>query len=215
MKTGVIFDLDGVLVSTDENHYQAWRRLTEEEDIPFDRTVNELLRGVSRMESLAIILKNAGKVYSSEEREQLCRRKNQYYRESLAALSPADVLPGVHEVLQELQKRKIRVAVGSSSKNASLILQKVGLSTAFDAVADGTMIVHSKPDPEVFLLAARLLKTAPGDCVVVEDAGAGVEAALNAGMRVTGVGTAQYDSRVHYRANGLAHAEVDRLLADV
>ena len=215
MKTGVIFDLDGVLVSTDENHYQAWRRLAEEEDIPFDRTVNELLRGVSRMESLAIILKSTEKVYSLAEREQLCSRKNQYYRESLASLSPSDVLPGVHEVLHELRKRKIRVAVGSSSKNAPLILQKVGLSTAFDVVSDGTMITHSKPNPEVFLLAARLLKTVPGDCVVVEDAAAGVEAALNAGMRVAGVGAARYDSRVHYCAKDLAHVNVDRLLADV
>ena len=212
MKNAVIFDFDGVIVTTDEYHYQAWKRLADEEGIPFDRDVNEFLRGVSRMESLEIILENTGKTFSAAEKEDMCMRKNGYYRGFLDGLSPADILPGVREVLRELKVRGVRVAIGSSSKNTPVILEKIGLSGFFGAVADGNMITHSKPDPEVFLLAAGLMGKAPADCVVVEDAAAGVEAALNAGMRVVGVGSARHDERAHYRVPDLSAADVDMIL---
>lgn len=213
MKSCVIFDLDGVIVTTDEYHYQAWKRMADEESIPFDRAINESLRGVSRVESLEIILKNTDAAYTREQKEELCKRKNQYYREFLINLSQDALLPGVQDILQELRRRGVSVAIGSSSKNTPLIIQKIGLSSAFDAVADGSVITNCKPDPEVFLLAAQLLKKKPADCVVIEDAGAGVEAALSAGMRVVGMGSARHDERAHYRVLDLAHADVDILLA--
>jgi beta-phosphoglucomutase len=177
----VIFDLDGVLVTTDDYHYRAWKRMADEEGIPFDRTVNERLRGVSRMECLAIILENSPRRYSDEEKRSLAERKNDYYRESLQALSPADILPGAVPMLEELKRRGIAVAVGSSSKNARFILEKTGLAPRFDAIADGNDIQRSKPDPEVFLTAAKKLGIPPVACVVVEDAEAGLEAAIAAG----------------------------------
>ena len=212
MKTGIIFDLDGVIVSTDENHYQAWKKMANEEDIPFDRSVNEFLRGVSRMESLEIILKNARKVFTPEQKKEMAERKNRYYRESLMTITPGDILPGVNDVLQELIRRNIPIAIGSSSKNTPLILERIGMADTFDAVADGNMIRNSKPDPEVFLLAAKMMNIPPEDCVVIEDAVAGVEAARSAGMKVVAVGSASEDPRAHYRITDLAHADVDEII---
>jgi len=212
MKTGIIFDLDGVIVSTDENHYQAWKKMAHEEGIPFDRDVNEFLRGVSRMESLEIILKNADKGFSPEQKNEMAERKNRYYRQSLMTITPGDILPGVNEVLQKLKARNIPIAIGSSSKNTPLILERIGMANTFDAVADGNMIKNSKPDPEVFLLAAGLLNIPPESCIVIEDAVAGVEAALNAGMKVVAVGSAIEDERANYRIVDLAHADADEII---
>ncbi len=203
--TAVIFDLDGVIVSTDEFHYQGWQRLADEEGIPFDRHVNERLRGVSRMESLDIILERATRTYTPAQREAMATRKNGYYRDLLATkLSAADILPGVADFLAELRRRGVKVAIGSSSRNSPTILQKIGLDRAFDATADGNDITRSKPDPEVFLLAANRLGIAPSACLVVEDAEAGVTAALAAGMRVLAVGSAASDGRAHFKADSLA-----------
>lgn len=185
---GVIFDLDGVLVSTDEYHYLGWKRMAEEAGIPFTREDNHRLRGVSRMESLEIVLEKADRTYSVEEKRGLAERKNRYYVESLQALTPADVLPGARGLLEELKRMDCRLAVGSSSRNAPLIMKKVDLCVFFDAVADGNDITRSKPDPEVFLLAAERLGLKPAACVVVEDAEAGVVAARAGGMRCIGIG---------------------------
>ena len=208
----VIFDLDGVIVSTDECHYQAWKRMADEEGIPFDRTINQRLRGVSRLESLNIVLEKATDSYTDTEKAALAERKNNYYRGLLAKLTRSDILPGVMGVLEGLKNRKIRIAIGSSSKNAPYILEKVGLSTYFDAVADGNGITKSKPDPEVFTLAAKLLGLPPSDCAVVEDAYAGIEAAIAGGMRAVGVGYAQKSPLADYAAPDLAHVSVDELL---
>lgn len=186
----VIFDLDGVLVSTDEQHYRAWKQIAEEEGIPFNRTINERLRGVSRMNSLDIILEQAEKHYTKEEKDALAKRKNDLYRNLIQTLMPEDMLPGALTNLNELQAAGIQVAVGSSSKNTQSILRRIGLSDFFDAVVDGNDIRLSKPNPEVFLMAMHRLGKTPGECLVVEDAEAGVEAALAAGMRVLGVGAA-------------------------
>ena len=175
---GVIFDLDGVLCSTDECHYLAWKELADSLGIPFDETINRRLRGVSRMESLDIILQAAGRAFSSREKQALAARKNERYRRLLMKLTPADLPGGVRATLDELRRRGLRLAVGSSSKNTPLILQRLGLEDWFDAVADGNDITRSKPDPEVFLLAAERLRLPPGECMVVEDADAGIEAAL-------------------------------------
>jgi len=185
---GVIFDLDGVLVSTDEYHYLGWKRLADEEGIPFTRADNHRQRGVSRMESLEIVLEKADRTYSESEKREMAERKNRYYVESLQALSPDEALPGARRLLEELKRRGFRLAVGSSSRNAPLIMKKVDLCGFFDAVADGNDITRSKPDPEVFLLAAERLGLDPAHCLVIEDAEAGVDAARAAGMRCIGIG---------------------------
>ena len=200
----VIFDLDGVIVSTDEYHFQAWKKISEVEDIYFDREINEMLRGVSRMESLDIILRNSSKAYGMNEKLELAKRKNNYYRKLLDSLKSEDILPGVMKVLEELKERGIKVAIGSSSKNTSFILEKIGLQNYFDAVADGNEIERSKPDPEVFLLAAKKLGLLPGECLVVEDADAGVEAALAGGMKVVGLGPAANNKRADYKVRDLS-----------
>ena len=186
----VIFDLDGVIVSTDDYHYGAWKTMADEEGIYFDREINERLRGVSRMESLEIILERASREYLEEEKLSLAERKNSLYRRLLDELTPEDILPGVMNTLETLKKDNMKIAIGSSSKNTLYILEKIGLRDYFDAIADGTQITKSKPDPEVFLLAAKKLDIHPKECLVVEDADAGVEAALAGNMKVLAVGYA-------------------------
>ncbi len=209
---GVIFDLDGVIVTTDDCHYRAWKRMADEEGIYFDRQINERLRGVSRMESLDIILERAQRAYSEEEKQSLATRKNAYYVDLIGSLTEADILPGALETLRYLKQRGIKVAIGSSSKNTPIILRQVGLTDAFDAVADGNGITHSKPDPEVFLLAARLLGLPPAKCLVVEDADAGVEAAVAGGMRALGVGAAAANPKASFHAHSLAEADFEMIL---
>ena len=213
MVKAVIFDLDGVIVSTDDCHYRAWQRMADEEHIPFSRQINERLRGVSRMDSLAIILEKATRPYGEAEKEAMAARKNTYYVELIGRLTPADILPGAMDVLTALKARGIRVAIGSSSRNTPVILRQIGLSDFFDAVADGNQITRSKPDPEVFVLAARLLGLPAADCLVVEDADAGVEAALAGGMKALGVGSAASNPRATYRAADLAAVTLDTILA--
>jgi beta-phosphoglucomutase len=210
--SAVIFDLDGVIVSTDEYHYQAWKQISVQEGIDFNREINERLRGVSRMESLEIILSRSDKNYSENEKLDLADRKNETYRELLNKLSPNDILPGVINLLLALKARDIKIAIGSSSKNTPFILEKIGLAANFDAVADGNDIKNSKPDPEVFLLAAEKLGVSPKSCIVVEDAEAGVDAAIAAGMMVVGVGTASNCSNAHIRLQNLTTINIEELL---
>lgn len=186
----VIFDLDGVICSTDAYHYRAWKELADRLGIPFSREQNNRLRGVSRMESLDILLENSPRLFSQQEKQALAAHKNVAYRTLLLQMSPADVAPEVRETLDELRARGLLLAIGSSSKNAPLILQKIGMDGYFDAVADGNCIQRSKPDPEVFLKAADLLGVPPESCLVVEDAVAGAEAAHAGGMQVACVGDA-------------------------
>ena len=187
MIKAVLFDLDGVIVSTDHCHYRAWKRMADEEGIYFDEKINDRLRGVSRMASLEIVLERAPRVYSNAEKAELAERKNNYYKELIGRLTPADILPGAMENLNELRENGILIAVGSSSKNTPLILRQIGLDGFFDAVSDGNNISHSKPDPEVFLKAAEMLGIAPIDCLVVEDADAGIEAGKNGNMKTLSV----------------------------
>jgi len=213
MIRGVIFDLDGVLVRTDELHYQSWKKLADEEGFHFDRAVNERLRGISRLESLEIILRHAGRTYSPAQQQALAERKNAMYRELLQTLTPADLLPGATETLKALRQRGIKTAIGSSSRNTRLILQRLELIPYFDAVVDGNDITRAKPDPEVFLRAAERLGLPPNECLVVEDAVAGVESARRAGMAVFGIGTPQSLPGVRHLAASLAETTVDALLA--
>ena len=198
MLKGIIFDLDGVILFTDEYHYLAWKRVADEEGIYFDRAINHRLRGVSRMESLEIILERAERAYDYAEKKAIAERKNGYYRTLLAELTPAAVSQSVVQTLAALRARGLKLAIGSSSKNAGFILERVGLTSAFDAVSDGNSILNSKPDPEVFLHAASLLELAPADCLVVEDAFAGIKAAVRGGFRAAATGEAVSDSRADF-----------------
>ena len=208
----VIFDLDGVIVSTDEYHYQAWKKLADEEGVPFTRHDNERLRGVSRMESLDILLEKATRSYSEAEKLAMAERKNAYYRDLLKSLTAKDILPGVSEVLGELRRRKVKMAIGSSSKNAGPILKAIGLADAFDVVADGTHITRSKPDPEVFTLAGERLGIPARRCLVVEDAAAGVDAGLAAGMPVLAVGSAVTHPKATLNTKDLSSINVAAML---
>ena len=190
MIQAIIFDLDGVLLSTDELHYAAWKSVAEELQIPFDRQVNNRLRGVSRMASLDIILENGGLILSPAEKEAVATRKNDRYRALLMTLTPDSVSPEVRKTLSALKERGLRLAVGSSSKNTKLILSQTDLGRYFDAVSDGTNITRSKPDPEVFLKAAAFLGLPPSACAVVEDAVAGIDAANTGGFLSIGLSDA-------------------------
>ena len=186
----VIFDLDGVLVSTDEQHYQGWKALCERLSIPFDRETNNRFRGVSRMACVDILEEISGRSFTPEQKLEYAAWKNERYRSLLSTLSPESVTAEVRTTLDALRARGLKLAVGSSSKNAKFILERIGLGDYFDAVSDGTNISRSKPDPEVFLKAAEFLGMPAADCLVVEDAVSGVEAAQNAGMVAASLGDA-------------------------
>lgn len=200
-----IFDLDGVIVFTDRFHYQAWKKIADQMRIYFDEEINNRLRGVSRMDSLDIILENyKGKPLSRERKEELAEEKNRYYRALLENMTPADVEQEVRDTLQELHCRGYKLSIGSSSKNAKFILEKVGLLDAFDAISDGTNISKSKPDPEVFLKGAEFLGVEPTECVVVEDAFAGIDAAKAGNMMAAGIGDARDYEKTDYRLDTFA-----------
>ena len=189
---GILFDLDGVICSTDRCHYLAWKALADRLGIRFDETVNNRLRGVSRMESLEIILERSDRALTQEEKEAAAAEKNETYRELLRQMSPADLAPEVKQTLDALRARGLLLGIGSSSRNAKFILRQIGLGSYFDAVSDGTNITRSKPDPEVFLKGAEYLGLEPADCLVVEDAEAGIRAAAAAGMDSAAIGDAAF-----------------------
>lgn len=206
MIKGIIFDLDGVLVSTDELHYQAWKRLAEELDIPdFTRKDNEKQRGVSRMASLEIVLAKSDKTYTQEEKEQLANRKNEYYKESLKQLDDSAVLSGVTGTLTQLKRKNLLLAVGSASKNAPAILEQTGIMPYLNQISCGLDTTRSKPDPEVFQIAAGRLQLRPEECLVVEDSAAGIEAAKRGGMRSLGVGPFHATLGADFDAEGLGN----------
>lgn len=186
----VIFDLDGVICYTDEYHYQAWKAMADSIGVSFDREINNRLRGVSRMASLDIVLEKYHGELSEAEKEELADQKNEIYKKLLAQMSPADLSDEVKSTLDELRRRGYQLAIGSSSKNARFILRQIGLGEYFDAVSDGNNITRSKPDPEVFEKAAKMLWVGAKRCLVVEDAVSGAEAAHKGGMKAACVGDA-------------------------
>lgn len=191
MLKGVIFDLDGVIVFTDKYHYQAWKMIADKMGIYFDEEINNRLRGVSRMDSLDIILeKYDGMPLSNEKKIELAEEKNKYYRELLNKMTPADVTDEVRDTLKTIRNRGYKIALGSSSKNAKFILEKVNLLDAFDKISDGTNITRSKPDPEVFIKGAQFLELDCADCLVVEDAEAGIKAGIAGKMKTAAIGDA-------------------------
>lgn len=199
MIKAVIFDLDGVLVTTDVLHFNAWKALAEELGINnFTKADNARQRGVSRMASLEVVLEKTDKVFTDEEKLALAEKKNANYVKSLDSLTTADVLPGVFEFLDFLKEKGVKIALGSASKNAPLILEKTGLADKFDAISCGLDTTKSKPDPEVFLVAAKKLGIAPEDCIVFEDSDAGIVAAKAGGMYAFAVGEAKNNPQADF-----------------
>ncbi|MCX6984743.1 MAG: beta-phosphoglucomutase, partial [Lentisphaerae bacterium] len=184
---GALFDLDGVLVGTDKLHYRAWKRMADEENIPFDEGTNHLLRGVSRMESLEIILRSTGRTTDREEKKSMIEIKNRYFCELVDALKPSDLFPGARELIMELKSNGWKTALCSSSKNAGAVCSRLEIRSLFDAFIDGTHIKHTKPHPEIFLKAAKMLGLYPGDCIVFEDAQSGIDAAKTIGAAAVGI----------------------------
>jgi beta-phosphoglucomutase len=184
-----IFDLDGVVVNTAKYHYLAWKRLANELGFEFTEEHNERLKGVSRMNSLQILLEIGSKNLDEETKLQLVTKKNDWYVDYITTMNESEILPGVKDFLKLLRDHNIKISLGSVSKNAMLILNKINLTPYFDAIIDGTKITNAKPDPEVFFKAAKELNVSPISCVVFEDATAGIDAAISAGMHSVGVGS--------------------------
>ncbi|MDE7312421.1 MAG: beta-phosphoglucomutase [Eubacterium sp.] len=187
----VIFDLDGVITDSAAYHYLAWKSLAEELGIPFDEQYNEKLKGISRMESLELILKNSsqGASYSLQQKEALAEKKNDLYKELIRQISPADLLPGIAGFLKELKENQVKIALASVSRNAPFILRQLGLDAMFDYVADAAAVPNAKPFPDIFLAGMQAFGLQPQNCFGVEDARAGIEAIHRAGMQAVGVGT--------------------------
>lgn len=184
-----IFDLDGVIVDTAHYHFLAWKRLAKELGVEFNEEDNERLKGVSRIQSLDILLSLGNLSLSAHEKEMLANKKNSWFVDYVERMVPEEIFPGVKQLIAELRLRGIKIGLASSSKNAKTVIQLLHIQNEFDAVVDGNMIIHSKPHPEIFLLTAQKLGIDPKDCLVFEDAEAGVEAALAAGMKCVGVGS--------------------------
>jgi len=213
MTKAVLFDLDGVLVSTDEYHFRSWQKLSDEEGFDFfDHEFNHKFRGTARMECVEIITKASGKHYTPEQKQELADRKNRYFAESLSTVTTEMLLPGALSMLQDLRKRGIKVAVASNSRNAMTIIKQAEIEHLLDAIIDGHQIENSKPDPEVFLLAAKRVGTSPADCLVVEDAVAGIESARRAGMKSLGIGTKERLPNAKVVIPDLSAITVDELL---
>ena len=208
---GFIFDLDGVLTDTAEYHYRGWKRLADDEGIPFDREENEALRGISRRESLLMLVK--GRIYSEEQIKEMMDRKNRYYVESIRAITPRDLLPGVKGLLEEVRAAGMKTAIGSVSKNTGEVVKRLGIRSLLDAIADGYSVEWQKPAPDLFLHAATQLGLKPAECVVVEDAAAGVEAALNGGFHSIGLGPVERVGKAELVLPGLEGVHLPDILA--
>lgn len=210
MIKGFIFDLDGVLTDTAEYHYRGWKRLADEHGIPFTREDNEFLRGIPRRESLLMILKE--REYSEEQILQMMERKNNYYLELIREISPRDVLPGARELLEEIHAAGLKSAVGSASKNAPEVVERLGIASLLDAVSHGGSVERQKPHPDLFLHTADQLGLRPDECVVVEDAAAGIEAARAGDFHSVGLGPLERVGKADIILPSLAGAHLSDLL---
>jgi len=206
-----LFDLDGVLTDTSEFHYRGWKRLADEEGLPFDRDDNEALRGVSRRESLLLMLK--GRAIPEATLQTWMERKNTYYLELVTAMNPGDLLPGALDLLQEIRTAGLRIAIASSSKNAPLVIDRLQIALAIDALVDGNLVTRSKPEPDLFIKAAQLLRVLPNEAVVVEDAAAGVEAGKAGGMWTVGLGPVERVGMADLVLPSLEGVHLSRILA--
>jgi beta-phosphoglucomutase len=208
-----IFDLDGVIVDTAVYHYKAWKRLANELGFDFTEEDNEKLKGVSRTRSLELILQWGGVTKTEAEKEELAARKNDWYVEMINHMTPDEILPGAKDFLLTCRSAGLKTALGSASKNSMTILNKIDLAGLFDAIIDGNKVSKPKPDPEVFLKGAEELNIAPVNCVVFEDAIAGVEAAINGGMKAVGIGSPKVLTEANLVVSGLNEMTLEKLNA--
>lgn len=206
-----IFDLDGVLTDTAEYHYRGWKRLADEIDVPFTREENEALRGIPRRESLLTLLK--GRPATEEQLQAWMAYKNAYYLDFIREISPADILPGARELLEEIRAAGLKSALGSASKNANEVLERLGIASLLDSISDGNSVERQKPAPDLFLHAAAQLGLSPQECVVVEDAAAGIEAALAGGFWALGLGPQSRLAKAHHILPSLKDVRLADLLA--
>ena len=207
-----LFDLDGVLVDTARFHFLAWKTIADELGFEFTENDNERLKGISRMESLNILLQIGGLDLPTQTKETLAARKNERYLALIEEMTPEMILPGAQEFLDELKAHHILIGLGSSSKNAKTILQKLQIVSLFDVIIDGTQITHAKPNPEVFIKGAKALKMKPSACIVFEDAEAGVQAALNGGMRCVGIGSPEILRKAHQVVANLGEMSYQKIM---
>ena len=206
-----IFDLDGVITDTAEFHYLAWKRLADEEGLKFDKNINEDLKGISRMDSLNIILNRNNKTISEEKLQKWATRKNDYYVEYIKKITPDNLLPGIASLLKALKQKNINIALGSASKNARMVLNRLQIFDYFNLIGDGNSVKHSKPAPDLFLYCAKELGVAPKKCIVIEDAEAGIEAAKSAGMKAIGIGSKQQLHKADFIYPSPANIDIDKL----
>ena len=212
MIKGFLFDLDGVIVETAIFHYQAWRKMANDLGFDISEEFNEGLKGISRMDSLSLILEHGNIVLTESEKMDWATKKNEHYLTLVSKMTADDILPGVKEFFTQIKQTDIKIALGSVSKNAKMILEGVGLITEFDAIIDGTKISKGKPDPEVFLKGAAELGLSPEECLVFEDAVAGVQAGKNAGMKVVGIGNAEVLTKADIVFGGFEKINLTELL---
>lgn len=214
MIKGFIFDLDGVLTDTAEYHYQAWKRMANKLGIPLDREMNEQLKGISRMDSLERILAlgNQTEKYSVEEKEQLANEKNEDYKKLILSVTPNDLLPGIADLLADLKKENIRLALASASKNGPIIMEKLGIAEFFDTIVDPASLSNGKPDPEIFIKGAEQLRLKPEECIGVEDAQAGIKAINAAGIFSVGIGTKDMMVNADYAVSDTSELKLSDIL---
>jgi len=205
-----ILDLDGVITDTAEFHFKAWKKMADEEGIPFEREDNEKLRGVSRRKSMELILD--GREMAEDKIQKLMDRKNRYYNDFLENLTEDDLLPGARNLIDEIIRRGYKIAVASSSRNAKTVIKNLGIMDIFDTISDGHSVENSKPAPDLFLHTAENLSLAPENCVVIEDAESGVEGALAAGMVAVGVGPEERVGKADYRYDQVKDINLDEII---
>jgi beta-phosphoglucomutase len=209
----VIFDMDGVITNTVYYHFLSWQRLAREENIDFSAEDNDKLLGLSRDDSLTIFLK--GREIFQSERSKLLERKNRYFLELISNLSEKDLLPGVYELILNLKHLGLKLGIASSSKNCKMIIEKLGVTSLFDSITDGNEVTKAKPAPDLFLIAAARLKTAPEKCLVIEDSAAGIEAALQANMSAIGIGPEERVGKAHFRFDSMADIDLNQLNKEI
>ena len=209
---GFIFDLDGVITDTAEYHYLGWKKLADEEGMEFDREFNEKFRGVSRMECLDLLLEANGREVTPEERKELADRKNNYYQEYLESISSENLLEGIEEILQRVKEAGYKMAIASASKNTKIVVDKLNIEDMFDTISDGYSVKNSKPAPDLFLHTAEKMELNPKECVVFEDAKAGIDAALAANMTAVGIGPEKRVGHAHYRFDTVKDIDLDQIL---
>lgn len=208
----MILDLDGVITDTAEYHYRAWKHLAEDEGVPFDRSANEALRGVSRRASLVLLMREHIHRYTEDQIQEMMARKNAYYVGMLEDITPGDFLPGAWQLLQEIKSHGLKVAIGSASRNSMTVLTRLGIADFFDGISDGYCVVRAKPAPDVFVYAAGLVGVPVSECAVIEDASAGIEGALEAGMVAVAVGPAERFITSHFRYDSTETVNLQEIL---